>query len=587
MSILERLSKLAKDILQHILGIVSETAKFVLSIFFQFVPLTSLALWFKSKFPKAWAYFISIDLIKKSISRAAFRRFGSNTAPRPHAFTMAADYTTWNGLVDRSFTARHLGVDPEFGHRKRPDANRIVEMFMRGPDADTPGTQIDDLRSTLLFASFAQWFTDSFLRTSHAFKFNETNGTVEREKDGTPIRLEGREKKNDSNHEIDLCQIYGMNEDQTHLLRSHKDGCLKSQEGKDGEYPAFLLAQPPASKTERLSIHEEFEGLHPDERILRSIFLKAGGNEGGYETLFAAGLEHSNATIGNSLMNVIFLREHNRIAREIAKKHPEFQDEEIFQKTRNTMIVILLKIVISDYIRHISPLDLPLEFQPGLAENETWYRTNRIHIEFNILYRWHGLVPTRFSFMDEPDNPAAFRHNNKWLMDHGVAAAVTHFSKEKAGKMIIGNTPWFLRGVKQDTMRLMRAARLMPYNAYRKRFDLAEAKSFEDINDDPKTAAKLKELYEGKIEDVEWYVGMCAEKHGPNQILGDLMLQMVAHDAFTHALTNPLLSNAVFTENTFSPAGWEILNNTQSLKQIIERVVPADSKLHCSFSSSQ
>ena len=57
-----------------------------------------------------------------------------------------------------------------------------------------------------MFVFFAQWFTDSFLRT-----------------DLTDFR------KNESNHEIDLCQIYGRNIAATDLLRSHVGGHLKSQ----------------------------------------------------------------------------------------------------------------------------------------------------------------------------------------------------------------------------------------------------------------------------------------------------------------------------------------------------------------------
>ena len=33
------------------------------------------------------------------------------------------------------------------------------------------------------------------------------------------------------------------------------------------------------------------------------------------EQVFAVGFEHGNSTIGNTIMNVVFLREHNRLAR--------------------------------------------------------------------------------------------------------------------------------------------------------------------------------------------------------------------------------------------------------------------------------
>ena len=49
-------------------------------------------------------------------------------------------------------------------------------------------------------------------------------------------------RKNESNHEIDLCQIYGRNIDATNLLRSFDGGRLKSQVIDGEEYPEFLFA---------------------------------------------------------------------------------------------------------------------------------------------------------------------------------------------------------------------------------------------------------------------------------------------------------------------------------------------------------
>ena len=364
---------------------------------------------------------------------------------------------------------------------------------------------------------------------------------------------------------------------------------MKSHQGEDGEYPALLLSAAPDEGEEdkqALNFADGFSNLHPDERIVRFIVRHAKNNPNGFETLFAGGLEHGNATLSNSLMNTIFLRHHNQVARDIAKANPAWDDERVFQTTRNVMIVILLQIVISDYIRHISPLNLPIEVQPGFAETQGWYRTNRIAIEFNLLYRWHGLVADSFSFLPEPgsvENITAFRHNNQWLLDTGVAKAVTLFSKEAAGQIKIGNTPKFLTAAKKDTLTMMRAGKLQSYNNYCRRFNRPPAKSFRDITSDRKLAAKLSELYDGKIEDLEWYVGLFAEDHGPDMIMGEFLTAMVAHDAFTQALTNPLLSNEVFKMETFGKTGWWYIKNTKRLEDMVRRVVPDDTGLVCSF----
>lgn len=566
--------KTLKHLWLSVWSILELPVAYILEVF----PPTRLAFWFKDTFPSFWDWIISKEWVQNAISKAVFRRFGGTTPPRPHSATMADDYASWKGLVDKRFTGRHLPVDPDFDARTRPDADDVVSLFLRSDNGTSGGVMDDDMRSTLLFASMAQWFTDSFLRTSHAFDFDE-DGNVKVE-NGAPVRLSGRERLNDSTHEIDLCQIYGLNADMTEKLRSPDGkGCLRSQFIDGEEFPEFLLSHAPADKDKRLPIKPEFDGLH-DERILRHIFKRIPTNER-YETLFATGLEHSNSTLGNALLNVIFLRMHNKIAREMAAKNKSWDSDQVFETTRNTMIVILLNIVVSDYVRHISPLSLPLKFQKGVAEAETWYRRNRIHIEFNILYRWHGLVPSEFSFLPDPKDNSDFRHNNEWLIGTGISDAITAMSKERAGKMMLGNTPRFLAGVKHDTVAIMRSSRLQPYNAYRKRFGLKAAKSFEDVTEDRELAEKLHALYGGRVDDLEWYVGMCAETHGRGMIMGDMLFYMVAHDAFTHALTNPLLSNEIFHEDTFGEVGWRYVQTT-TLSQVVGQVVSGP-KPTCEF----
>lgn len=580
MNILQRVWVQVKKMARYIWLSIWAILELPVAYFLEQYPPTRIGFIVKDNFPAIWKWLLSKPFIQAALSKALFRRFGSVTLARPHQATMAESYTSWKGIADLKFTGRHLPEDKKFLTRTRPNSPELVKAFVRPDNGTQGGSMIEDMRSTLLFASFAQWFTDSFLRTSHAFKFDKV-GNVVLDENNIPIRKVGREKRNDSTHEIDLCQIYGLNEEMTNKLRCPDNkGCLRFEIINGEEFPERILERAIQKTDKKLPIKKHFLGLH-DERILRHVFRGTIEN-GRSETLFATGLEHSNSTIGNALFNTVFLRQHNMIAREVAETYPDWDSNRVFETTRNAMIVILLNIVISDYISHISPLRLPLKFQKGVAEKETWYRRNRIHIEFNILYRWHGLVPSQFSFLPDPENNADFRHNNDWLIQTGVSDVLTVFSKERAGKMILGNTPRFLGGVKSDTVSIMRAAKLQPYNAYRTRFGLDEAKDFSDISDDPKIAENLSQMYDGKIDDVEWYIGMCAEKHGRGMIMGDLMLNMVAHDAFTHALTNPLLSNEVFNKNTFGKVGWRHVQEITTLQQVVSNVVDTKSTV-CHF----
>jgi len=345
---------------------------------------------------------------------------------RPFPLSMAADYVTWPGLTDRTFSGRHLPANREYNDQL-PHLDIVKELFRRSED-------VRSKRSTLLFPIFAQWFTDSILRT----KFN----------------AEGPQdyKQNESNHEIDLCQIYGMAEVQTAMLRSMDRGRLKSQTIDGEEYPVFLFEKVPDSSIwatrNSLRIKPEFVGLYTESNVQR-VFGNASNEH--KRNCFAVGLEHGNSTMGNTLMNTIWLREHNRIAGILSAAHPDWDDERIFQTARCVNVVLLLKLTVEDYISHISG-GFPFKLDPTFAEGERWYRTNRMAAEFSLLYRWHDLIPETVEFNGETRSSSALRRNNKWLMEVGVDQACLDASRQASGKIMLGNTPDFLLEVRKMSL---------------------------------------------------------------------------------------------------------------------------------------
>jgi prostaglandin-endoperoxide synthase 2 len=382
-------------------------------------------------------------------------------------------------------------------------------------------------------------------------------------------------------------------------------GRLKSQRIDGEEYPPFLLhrvssgplngsagpgpaGSPPAGTH---AVKPEFAGLH-DEEFLLDVLL-AGVAARQLDLFFAVGLEHGNSTAGSTALDVLFLREHNRIAGlltaeyENGREHPAWPrpmsaaelDERVFQTTRMIMIVLELKIVVEEYIRHIAPHDPPLRVRPGMAARKPWNRSSWIAVEFNLLYRWHSLVPDTVSTPDGDQDAKTFlRDNNAIVIDRGIEWLIAACSRSRATQIGLFNTPDFLTerrspewpAVEERSIALMRSARLQPYNAYRRRFGMAPKTSFADLTADPHVQLRLAELY-GDIDAVEWYVGIFAEDHPPDQMMGELLTAMVGYDAFTQALTNPLLAPQVFTEATFTRRGLSILSTTTSLQQILAR----------------
>ena len=142
------------------------------------------------------------------------------------------------------------------------------------------------------------------------------------------------------------------------------------------------------------------------------------------------------------------------------------------------------------------------------------------------------------------------------------------------------------RSVMRRSVDMTRRFKLRSYNEYREAFSLPRLKNFEELTgDNDKLREDLKKFYNNKIDDVEWLVGIFAEKHGDGFALGDLMARMVAYDAFTHALTNPLLSKFTFNSKTFSPVGMNIIENTKTLSDIVRRNVKNSGRVVASFTT--
>jgi prostaglandin-endoperoxide synthase 2 len=114
---------------------------------------------------------------------------------------------------------------------------------------------------------------------------------------------------------------------------------------------------------------------------------------------------------------------------------------------------------------------------------------------------------------------------------------------------------------------------------------LEPAKSFADLvgkSGDPVEKARrtaladeLRRIY-GSIDNVEFYVGLFAEPREKNGPLPELILAMVAMDAFSQALTNPLLSKHVWGNEqnrrlALTDAGIVTITDTRRLSEILAR----------------
>jgi len=385
------------------------------------------------------------------------------------------------------------------------------------------------------------------------------------------LRVDPKDRrKNTSNHNIDLCQIYGLKETTARLLRSKdKGGKLASQMIYGEEYLDYLGE---VDTNGQWDVKDEYKGLpYAPSPIMQAVFGDWLKDDKRKHKLYATGLERGNSSVGYVAISTLFMREHNRICGELFARNPNWGDERLFQTARMINIVILLKLVVQDYINHIVGADL-FVFDSTFAEKKEWYRTPWIALEFDLLYRWHGLVPDDITVGDRTYDDTEYRFNNALLEEAGLAAILDAASRQHAGRISLQNVPDFLLGAEYQMIKMGRDFRLRSYNEYRARFGLKALTSFDQLTDDAALGDQLKAMY-GDINKVEFIIGLFAQKHAKGQLYGDLMYAMVAYDAFTQIYTNPLLSRNVYTARTFTQYGLDLIDGTNTVQDLVDRNV--------------
>ena len=483
-----------------------------------------------------WRLAESVPAVRRRLNAMLIDQAVGEMPPRPEPLSTMAPYTSWASLTDRTYGGRHLPPVPD-QTTGRPAVARAAELFLRdGPMILCP-------RSTVLFAYFAQWFTDGFLRGESSEPRDPRRST--------------------SNHEIDLNPLYGLGEAATNAVRAFDGGLLKSQLINDGEFPPYLC-QDGKVKPEFAALSAvRMEMLTDEQRDL----------------LFAFGGDRGNLQVGFAMITVLFLREHNQVARLLAEANPGWDDERLFQTARNIVIVMVIRLVLEEYINHITPYHFRFVLDPRLTSRlrrAAWHRQNWASVEFNLVYRWHSLIPSALEVGGRTLPLAQTLFGSALIPGPGLGRLFEDASEQRAGRIGLFNTDPVLREVEISSIADGRTLQLASYNDYRAHCRFPRAAGFDQVSGDPRVREALRERYR-EVDDLELYVGLFAEEPGSARaVLPPLLTKIIAIDAFSQALTNPLLAPRVLTTATFTPLGLQIIASTRSLSDVVNRNIPED-----------
>jgi peroxidase len=307
------------------------------------------------------------------------------------------------------------------------------------------------------------------------------------------------------------------------------------------------------------------------------------------DTLFAAGDVRANENIELSNLTTLFVREHNYQATLLAKQHPTWTDEQLYQAARQIVIGEIQSITYNEWL-------------PALMGNNalTPYRgynpnvNASVSVEFSsAAFRLHTLLDDDVDFLDNNGNPVTSIEGGSMPLDEDffqpeivaipgeVAANLKYLASDLAQDVdeqtvdglrnalfpdapILDNVEVGASDLIADDIQRGRDEGDPTYNQMRVQLGERPVTSFAQITSNKQLQSELQQIY-GNVNNVELFVGLMAENHLPGSSLGQTEQAIIAQQF--QSLRD---GDRYFYMNADSPALVNQLNHT-TLAQIIER----------------
>jgi hypothetical protein len=354
-----------------------------------------------------------------------------------------------------------------------------------------------------------------FTPGSHIFTFRSMPAP------GTGTSVENpRQHENAITSFVDGSGIYGSDIERANWLRTFENGKLKTSEGDllpwntvTGEFNA------PKDPSAPFMADDTFSGTK----------------------LYVAGDIRANENPLLIAFHTIFVREHNRICDKISILHPDWSDEEIYQHARKWTGAYLQKILYYEWlpamgVRVPEYVGYKPDINPGIFNvfSASAFRLGHTLINSNIIRMDnrggeidHGHMTLKDAFF----NPLAI--NLAGGIEPYLKGMATQVQQEMDCKMIHDVRNFLFGSPDQGGLDLAsinilrgRERGLPDYNTVRENFGLPRVSSFEEMTDDSEAAVAMESLY-GNVDNIDSWVGMLAEYHMPNAILGESIMTII------------------------------------------------------------
>ncbi|KAK8745909.1 hypothetical protein OTU49_000091 [Cherax quadricarinatus] len=370
-----------------------------------------------------------------------------------------------------------------------------------------------------------------------------------------------REQMNQITSFIDASNVYGSSVEESKELRSFTGGLLKATTaGK-----TLLPPNPTECK--------DTSGTH--------FCFKAGDSRVNEQPELAA-------------MHTIWMRQHNRLAKELQQLNPGWSDEILFQEARRILAAQMQHITYNEYL----PIVLGRKFMetfglvprkhgyaPGYREDvdptiinafaAAAFRYGHTLISGNMeAYNKFGLVEKNLRLSENQFSPFfLYQPGGLDSLLRGLSIQPSQkfdrfFSQELTNHLFAGKNRFGMDLVALNIQR-GRDHGLPGYNKWRKICNLPLAKSFDDLRDviDEEIIDQLRVLYKD-VDDIDIFIGGIAERPTAGSLLGHTFLCIVGDQFARLRVGDRFYYENGGLESSFTEAQLEQIKRT-SLARII------------------
>lgn len=307
-------------------------------------------------------------------------------------------------------------------------------------------------------------------------------------------------------------------------------------------------------------------------------------NAGGTSpTLFLAGDVRANEQLGLTVMHTLFVREHNRLARQIRRADRSLSGDEIYELARAKVGALLQAITYNEFLPALlgpNGLSTYAGYNPSVNPSirnlfstasyrfgHTMLNAHLLRLKRNGQPIPNGHLALRDAFFAPQElTPSA---------GHGLSPILRGLATQPAQEIdakIIDDVRNFLFGqpgqggfdLASLNMQRGRDHGLPSYNQARIDVGLAPALSFADVTSDPALQQQLASVY-ASVEDIDAWIGGLSEDHVSGALVGELIFTVLKSQF--EALRD---GDRFWYQNVFSGAELQEIEDT-TLADIIRR----------------